>query len=100
MLILIIAPLQGESLLRGVVYESILRVLTGDILGQYARHCDRAAGLQPIVYEELDLAICWQLRVALPELHLQEAGHEEGERHQEGARHYPLQGGGQQTELA
>ena len=100
MLILIIAPLQGESLLRGVVYESILRVLTRDILGQYARQCDSAAGLQPIVYEELDLAICWQLRVALPELHLQEAGHEEGERHQEGARHYPLQGGGQQTELA
>ena len=99
MLLLIIAPLQGEGL-HSIVYESKLCVLTGDILSQHTLHCDWAVCLQPVVYEELDLAICRQLWVALPELYLQEAGHEECESHQEGACHYPLQGGGQQAKLS
>ena len=100
MLILVIAPLQGKIFHRSVGYKSIFRVLTGDIFSQYSWQCNMTARFEPVVYEELNLPVSRQLRVTLPQLDLKEAGHEEGESYKEAACHYPLEGGGQHSELA
>lgn len=73
--------------------------MTGNILIK-TRHLKITATLEPVVYEELDLAGPRHLGVSPPQLDLEDSGHEKGERHEEGACHDPLQWRGQQSKLA